>query len=311
MTLKKWRSSAPANLMLMGEHAVVYGQPAIACSLQQRIEIDWQQRNDDQILIVSEIASLQTNRHNIETNQKLKWVTACLQAYPLPFGLTVTIKSEIDPTLGLGSSAAVLAALLGGLNLICEQQQDLKRLFQKGLSIIHQIQKRGSGTDLAASLNGGVVLFNPNTQETQSIVADLSFSLVYCGYKTPTAEVLALVSDKWQAQPKLLENLYQLMGQTTEQAFNAIEKQDKATFYQLVNVYQGLMDALGVNDATMSHLIYKLRQAGATASKISGSGLGDCVLGFDLVLETTRFESNPVIPANVSSNGMLAEEIND
>jgi mevalonate kinase len=69
------------------------------------------------------------------------------------------------------------------------------------------------------------------------------------------------------------------MGETTQTAYQNLKKGD-AHFYTLFNRYHGLMDALGVNDATLSQLVYQLRsQPNIRASKISGSGLGDCVIG--------------------------------
>ena len=88
-----------------------------------------------------------------------------------------------------------------------------------------------------------------------------------------------MVESKWSSQPSLQSKLYKLMGETTQQAYKALQEQQWNDFYLLVNTYQGLMDALGVNDATLSKMIYSLRTL-APAAKISGSGLGDCVMSF-------------------------------
>lgn len=280
----QWRSSAPANLMIMGEHSVVFGHPAIACTLTQRITLDWQLRNDSEIHIHSALAKHQTNITQLAPHPKLSWVMACLTNYQphLKQGLDIRITSDFEPTWGLGSSAALLAAMLGGLDAICGLTSNFQTLFSRGLHIIHQLQGRGSGTDLAASLMGGVILFNPKTLTTEQLTfptEQLPLQLWYCGYKTPTAEVLAQVAQRWRHQTDFQEKLYQLMGQNTQAAYQALKSQQLDDFYLLVNSYQGLMDALGVNDATLSHLVYSLRKS-LPASKISGSGLGDCVLSF-------------------------------
>jgi mevalonate kinase len=68
------------------------------------------------------------------------------------------------------------------------------------------------------------------------------------------------------------------------------------------------MDALGVNDPVLSDLIVRLRQApGITASKISGSGLGDCVLGFGRLAEPlTGFEPLPIA---IDSRGLEVQKL--
>ncbi|PLA74135.1 GHMP kinase [Hydrogenovibrio sp. SC-1] len=290
----KWSSSAPANLMLMGEHSVVYGHTAIACALSQRIHIDWQTREDDQILIQSTLGHYQTTRQALpecHAPSKLIWVIRCLQHYQIKLktGLSITIKSDFSDTLGLGSSAAVLAAMLGGLDyFVADKPVSLGQQFATGLKIIHKIQGRGSGTDLAASLHGGIIHFQPKTQQIDQLATHLDLSLVYCGYKTPTAEVLQQVVQDWAESPAQLQKLYQLMGDTTQLAYHALCQQNWNQFSQQLNRYQGLMDTLGVNDATLSHIVYSLRQdPNISASKISGSGLGDCVIALGKMSEDT------------------------
>lgn len=306
----KYTTSAPANIMLMGEHSVVAGEKAIACGLNQRLRIEWQGRTDRRILIRSELGDHETDLDTLASHPKLTWVLAALRHYQptLSHGLTLTIESDFKSTLGLGSSAALLASLLGGLDAITDRAPDFKARFDTGLHLIHELQGRGSGTDLAASLSGGVVLFDPKVRQTESLTVEFPLTLVYCGYKTPTAKVLQKVVDDWQHQPDLLAALYRLMGQTTDAAYQALKTDDTTEFYRLVNTYQGLMDALGVNDPVLSDLIVRLRQdPGITASKISGSGLGDCVLGFGRQAEPlTGFEPLPIA---IDSRGLEVQKL--
>ncbi len=308
-------SKAPANLMLMGEHAVVYGHPAIACAIDQWISIAWQPTTPNQLIIDSKLGHHQTDFQTLADHPKLRFILEAFQAFQpqlqrLPFGLHLTVQSDFSSTIGFGSSAAVLAATLGGLNHLLQLNRTTEQLFQIGLNIIHAIQKRGSGTDLAASLTGGLLHFQPATAQQPAQLIPLPFqpfglSLVYCGYKTPTAEVLSQVQQQWQIQPQLLEQLYQLMGDTTHTAIQALQQQDLTSFFKLINTYQGLMDALGVNDATLSQWVYQLRTLGCPASKISGSGLGDCVLGLYLdPIEFTCSAPYQTFQPQITSKGM-------
>lgn len=321
----KWLSSAPANLMIMGEHSVVYGHKAIATAINQRLTVRWQTRDDQQIHIHSALGNYQTElfkQSALPAHPKLQWMIACLNYFKdeLKQGLTLEVESEFDATLGLGSSAAVLAAMIGGMQFYLQQHTSLETKFKIGLEIIHQIQQRGSGTDLAASLAGGIILFDPDNSTNKSIntptisqvdCADLSLNLIYCGYKTPTAEVLKLVHDNWFNKTELLQSLYQIMGKTTELAFEAIQQNNLHEFYQLANHYQGLMDTLGVNDLMLSRIVYETRaMPNIHASKISGSGLGDCVLSFG-ELDNNQTFINQLNPMSVktSATGLLCEEL--
>ncbi|NPA72143.1 MAG: GHMP kinase [Gammaproteobacteria bacterium] len=296
----RWRSQAPANSMILGEHSVVYGHPALACALDQFITIEWQARTDNLIQIESALGNHTTDIDQLSVHPNLKFACLALRAFrnQLPHGLTLKIDSDFSSTIGLGSSAAVLAAMLSGLNAITNAQYSKIALFEIGHQIIIEIQGRGSGTDLAASLSGGILYFEPASSRdlTPSAVAKmvtlpvtLPIILMYAGYKTPTAEVLQWVAHQWQAKPDALEQLYLAMGKLTRSAFQALKEEDFPRFYQQIEAYQQYMNTLGVNDEVLEQLIRQLSACpNIQAAKISGSGLGDCVLGLGSLDEASE-----------------------
>ncbi|MFC6669379.1 mevalonate kinase [Marinobacterium aestuariivivens] len=152
----------------------------------------------------------------------------------------------------------------------------------------------------------GLVGYSVSPRRIDALPGLPPIGLYYCGYKTPTPQVLARVAEASAGFENLNAQLYRLMGATTEQAETAILRQDWPALGRLMNVYQGLLDALGVNDATLAQMVYRLRHSpGVQGSKISGSGLGDCVLalGRDEQL-AADFES---IPVAVSGEGVSIE----
>ncbi|HEY9016824.1 GHMP kinase [Thiomicrospira sp.] len=297
-------SSAPANVMLMGEHSVVYGQPALVASLAPRIQIEWSPRDDQQLEFISELAHFTTSLDQIEDHPKLRFVLAALKAVApkLAQGWTLRIHSEFPDDWGLGSSAAVLAASLVGLERICQLELNDWARFELGHRCILDVQGRGSGADLAASLTGGLVFFDPTKQCIQPIPVSLDLCLVYSGYKTPTSQVLAQVAENWADRPEALQALYQEMGDTTRSAYQSLIKPNAAqdsAFYQQVEHYQQLMTQLGVSDPTLDDILVQLSTR-LPAAKISGSGLGDCVIGFGHInalppykIMNTRIHSRP------------------
>lgn len=325
----KWQSIAPANSMILGEHSVVYGHPAIACALDQFIHIDWHSRTDSEVHIHSELAEHSTDIQSLLTqaeaiHPQLKFVCHALAAFAdrLPCGLTIYIRSEFSSTIGLGSSAAVLAAMLSGLNQITQQQKSTLELFAIGHSIILKIQGRGSGTDLAASLSGGVIYFQPHSSqqplEIKSLTQlnqDFAVTLIYSGYKTPTAEVLTLIAGQWQARPTALAALYQQMGQTTMAAFKALQQHNLTLFYSLFKTYQAFMTQLGVNDAALSRIIEALSACPSIqAAKISGSGLGDCVIGLGTLEKCPDSSKNILndyqqLQVNITQQGAMTRTV--
>ena len=104
-----------------------------------------------------------------------------------------------------------------------------------------------------------------------------ALSLQYVGYKTPTGEVLAQVTDAWEGRDVLA--LYARMGASSEAAISAARARDWTATAAALDAYQGLMEELGVSNADLGALVEEGRGQ-ALAAKISGSGLGDCVLAF-------------------------------
>ena len=278
----RWISRAPASTMVLGEHAVVYGEPALVSALDQWLTIHWQPLDTREIRITSSLGDYAAPLDNLHDDANLRFVLAPLrqQAHCLPCGLELTIDSAISPTMGLGSSAAALAATLVGLQAVVPGEAPHKlHLFQQGRELIQHIQGRGSGADLAASLYGGTILLDPKLPTVTPIPFCERITLIYSGYKTPTADVLERVAQAWDPVPELRDDLYRLMGETTRRAVKALADEDitHPLFNRLFNVYHGLMDALGVCDLTLAKIVYEARELGH-AAKISGSGLGDCVL---------------------------------
>lgn len=306
--LREIRVSAPGSIMVMGEHSVLFGERAIACAVDRYMHLRLIPRRDRRLQIRSALAEVGGSLDCLPHEPRLSFVLATIGLFVerLPGGFDLEIESEFSHTVGLGSSAAVTAALVAALLAFAGESTDKTAVFDRALGVIHHVQGRGSGTDLAASVQGGLVGYSISPRRIDPLPGLPPISLYYCGYKTPTPQVLARVAEASAGFEDLHRELYRLMGRVTGQAEAAILGQDWPALGRLMNIYQGLLDALGVNDATLAHMIYRLRgNPGVLGSKISGSGLGDCVLalGHDEQL-AAEFES---IPVAVSGEGVRIE----
>ncbi|WP_432470615.1 mevalonate kinase family protein [Amphritea sp. HPY] len=305
--------TAPGSLMLMGEHSVLFGEPALACAVDKRISVELTPRDDRQVVIDSALAGYRSDLDHLAAEAKLSFVLVAIQRQQavLPAGFELRIRSEFSHTVGLGSSAAVTVAVVTALMAFSGASGDPMAVFNESLAVVHQVQDgRGSGTDLVAAVFGGVVSYTVATAESPAQIRALKglpkISLYYAGYKTKTPDVLKIVEQYCAQQPQLYAGIYRLMGQCTAQAELAVERSDWVSLGQLMNMYQGFMDALGVNDKQLVDIIYSLRQSDAIyAAKISGSGLGDCVLalGQDANL-SIAYEQ---IPVSISAQGVSVE----
>ncbi|MEM7295797.1 MAG: mevalonate kinase [Pseudomonadota bacterium] len=294
-------ASAPGSTLITGEHAVLHGHRAIVCAIAQRATAQITALNVRELRITSEIAEparLPLDAMVAEGPYRFV-IAAVLSMAPLEHGFGIDIRSEIDPTLGFGSSAAVTVAVLFGLQALRGGDVDRFACHSAAVSIIREIQGRGSGADLAASLFGGMLTYRaPHGRDTLAEISPLpappAISLRYAGYKTPTAEVLARVATAAEVEPTRFAGLYIAMADEAETGIRAAERRDWAALGRSMAAYQELMVALGVSDPTLDRIVAEASGTpGLFGCKISGSGLGDCVLA--LGAKPTGFA--PVDPA--------------
>lgn len=286
-------ASAPANTMLIGEHAVLSGHSALVCALTQRIYVRAHKRKDGKIVIVSDLGHFECAgadlQAQISQNSVFSFVLQALNLCDVTEGVELTIEAEFGHTIGLGSSAAVTVATLGAMALLSQGQFDAQAVLLIGIECIRKVQGRGSGADVAASTLGGIVKFRVQPFSVEKIMlSELSWQtapslrLVYCGYKTSTPIVIAQVAQAALQEPQRFAALYQQMGRCVETATGALKSQDWHSFAQFMNQYQDFMRKLGVSDQATESIIklaQKQVQKGALfGAKISGSGMGDCVL---------------------------------
>ena len=266
-------ASAPGSVMVTGEHAVVYGHPSLVAAVEQRARVTVTARADDRLVVRSSLGELDVPLSELSPTGPLRFVQACALAMGLETGVEIETVSAIDPTLGLGSSAAVTIACLGALAVHTGREADLHA---EALAIVQAIQGRGSGADLAASLHGGLVRYQLG-RGPERLPMPPALSLKYVGYKTPTGEVLAQVADAWEGRD--VKALYARMGASSQAAIAAARARDWTAMSAALDAYQALMEELGVSNTDLDKLVEEGRGQ-ALAAKISGSGLGDCVLAF-------------------------------
>ncbi|MGL4855214.1 MAG: mevalonate kinase family protein, partial [Lentisphaeria bacterium] len=144
-----------------------------------------------------------------------------------------------------------------------------------------KVQNCGSGADLAAAVFGGIIAIRGQGKSREVMPLKLQsfpeISLYYCGYKMPTTEVISKVAKIAIRNKFIFNELYECMGSVSEDSIGFFEKEDWNSVGLLFNVYHGLLDALGVCDLVLSQMVYNIRLQGQ-AAKITGSGLGDCVI---------------------------------
>ena len=275
-------ASAPGSLMLLGEHAVLHGKRALACAISRRVRVASGFRRDAKVIVTSDLGRTATDLSRIEIESPHRFVLASIARVKdrLSTGLDVTIESEFSERVGLGSSGAVTVATTAALEVLMGGSLDLAAVLDHGVSVVRAVQGIGSGADIAASTHGGIVAYRSEPRSVERLSAAFPMTVIYSGGKKPTVEVIEKVERTKLKHPEVFDQIFSLMDSTAPRAAAAIQQADWETLGMIFNINQGLMDALGVSNATLSDIVYALREdSNILGSKISGSGLGDCVIG--------------------------------
>lgn len=274
--------SAPGSLMIMGEHAVLRGHHAIVSSIQDRLTIHLTPRSSKHLSIHSSLGEYHATLGALDDSPTFDYLLHIIRSYEaqLPSGFTLNIESNIHHEYGLGSSAAICIALHACLHHWTHQAPAKpENVLKAAKASVLSLKKTGSGSDLAASLYGGTLLVNMKAGLLQTLPYQANLMVVYAGYKTPTAEVIAKVKEGFEKRMNELFAIDQSIDQLTCQAAQAIDDQDWTRLGHLMSEQQQLMNAMGLNTPEIDHIIEDFNKNNAIAGcKISGSGLGDCVI---------------------------------
>ncbi|WP_281647823.1 mevalonate kinase [Parendozoicomonas sp. Alg238-R29] len=303
--------SAPGSTMLFGEHAVLHGEAAIACAMDARLSVKASLRHDRHVVIRSALGGFETELDDLDKSRTHRFILALLKRWQnrLPAGIELDIESDFSHTVGLGSSAALTVAVAAAFRHLCGLPLKQRVLLDECLAVVQEVQGGGSGTDLVASIYGGIVHYRPDTRSVTPLGDTLPVALHYCGYKTPTPDVIARVNSERMLTPALYDHLFRMMGECTQQAAGAIREGGLARLGRCMNVYHGLLDSLGVCDIALAGMVHQLRSRGVLGAKISGSGLGDCVISLENGSENgnARLDGYECLPVSVSSAGVNFE----
>lgn len=279
-------ASAPGKLMLMGEHGVLYGRRCLVCAVNRRITVRLTPREDDRVIIQSALGCTETQRQQLSPVEPHRFAIEALRQAEIPAGCSLEIASEFEPTLGLGSSAAVTVATLAAVQAWRQEELELETIQRLGVAVVQVVQGTGSGADIAASTHGGVVLYRRTPAATERIADTLPLVAVYSGEKDPTVRVVKQVRAQAKLYPYLYGEIFNLIDLAVGDATTAIANSDLPALGALLDINHGLMESMRVCNERLASIVHRLRsQPAIHGAKISGSGLGDCAIGLGTVAQ--------------------------
>jgi mevalonate kinase len=285
-------ASAPGKLMLFGEHAVLYNHPCLVTAVDIRVAVTASTTPTDDLHIEThgQPAVEGARRVPIDavlgSREFLDPRTAFVEAavrqvftrYRVQTGLRIDTQGPAM-SYGLGSSSAVTVAALAALIELLGFQVDRFELFKLAHAAVLAVQGSASGFDVASAIFGGTLWFVTGGPEIEPLtVPDLPVVIGYSGAKVSTTRWVDRVAELHARQTALVDSILETIEGITRAARAKLVDGDWEAVGELMNLNQGLLDALGVNVPQLAAPIFAAREAGACGAKLSGAGGGDCMV---------------------------------
>jgi mevalonate kinase len=277
-------ATAPGKIILVGEHAVVYGRPAIAVPVWERVATATISASPPGSGCIGIVQDLQRTLRltDADAEEPLALVTRLTLArlgLPPDPDWQITVRSELPIASGLGSGAALSAALVKAIHAHVGQPvtpETVSALVFESERLYHGTP---SGIDNTVIAHGKPIWFVKGSAPVPFVPAvPLTLVIADSGIAAPTKATVGDVRQAWQAKPARYEAYFDQIQALVERVRCAIEQGELAALGHLFDENQTILAALGVSSAPLERLIQAARQAGALGAKLSGGGRGGNVI---------------------------------
>lgn len=270
---------APGKVILLGEHAVVFGKQGLACALDRGVCATATAAGERSLRL--EPFGIAVNETDLaEPSSPIARAAAALfDAYGAHDPVAVVATAEIAAEAGLGCSAAMAVAIVRALDDHRNLSRTAESLAQIAMAWERVFHGNASGIDVEVSARGGLVVFRRGAP-AEAVLArhPLSLVVVESGTRASTKEMLDLVARQHERAPERVTRVMDGIDALLGSARLAIEHGRLAELGALLDMNHSLLASLMLSTERIETLRGIARDAGALGSKLTGAGGGGAVL---------------------------------
>ncbi len=264
--------TAPAKLILFGEHSVVYGHPALGMALTRGVKVTLR-RGDGQVT-----ARLGEGVDGAPLDPKHPGPTALVHAAlgDAAKRYDTEIEIGVPPMAGLGTSAAIAIATLRARQTLEDSKPTPEVQLASAIEVENIAHGKSSGLDPAICIDGGVIRFQRigGQPQVSAVRPAASFHLVVgvAGSHGGTGRRVAGVAALKATAPKAMEAALETLGQSAAIGTDALAQGELERAGAMLDLAHGVLGGIGLVGDRVESLVRIARATGALGAKMSGAG---------------------------------------
>ena len=298
---------AGGKVILLGEHAVVYGRPALASGIP--IGVDATVEAGDGPRLVSEVPA---HKRGDERGDRLVAEAAELMGLA-PSHVVVRVRSAIPAGRGLGSSAALSVAVLRATAAAAGRSLDVATTFAQGRALERIFHGTPSGVDPAAAALGTCIRFvrgEPPTVTPVRVGRALRIVVAWGDDARSTGAAVGGLRERWEADRATYERHFDEVAYVVEDGIAAVGRGDVEALGRAFDRNQALLATLGVSSPAIEARVAAARAAGALGAKLTGGGAGGAIIAVagdpDALATAMRATGATVLVVDLASTEAVA-----
>jgi len=284
------RSSACGKIILLGEHAVVYGRPAVALPIPLAVESLVRKGGNGIDLVIPRWGLEQKVKSG--SGQGLSGILYyILEQLELDKeSMTIEVIPHVPRAMGLGGSSALAVAIIRAV----DDAFDLSLTNERINRLAYECEKAAHGTpsgiDNTIATYGTPLLYQRNTtQDNEGGGANAQFDSItmaepiplvigITGRESLTANTVARVRHAWETHQARYDGIFDQIAALTRAGVDALRDGHFRELGELLNLCHGYLNALQLSTPELEELVHIARANGALGAKLTGGGGGGSMI---------------------------------
>jgi len=272
------------KIILLGEHSVVYGHHAIAAPIGLSVRADITRGWSTSEPVIADRDVDGTVREPLREDLSHRVADLIMERLGVPAaGLRVDVFSDLPRASGLGASAAFAVAVIRAVAASFDVQVSDAAVSELAFECEQIVHGTPSGIDNTVATFGRPILFRKTDAggpEVDEIVTPNPIPIIIglSGVNSLTSRTVGLVRAAWQRNPKLYDPIFTQIDGLVLAGVDALRRGDIVQLGELMNINQGLLNALQVSSPEIEELVAIARRSGALGAKLTGGGGGGAMI---------------------------------